>query len=295
MQVLVNALALGAIYLLFALGMSLVWGTIGVLNLAHGSVFAFSAFVGYLVLEHASLPICAVVPLCVAAGAVLSLLVQVLAFEPILARARDVRAAELQILIGGIGIGSALVAVVQKVTASAPYGFTGSAFQIRTYVLGPVRVSNIQLVIVIAALLACVGTAVWMNRSRTGLALRAIGVDAETAAIMGIKRTQLARLTMALAGAFAGLAGALLTYDLGSLDSDSGSTLLVKAFAAIVLGGVGSVAGVVAGALVLGLAETLVLTYTSGTWVDAISFGLILLVLLARPQGLFGRAEVRRA
>lgn len=295
MQVLVNAVALGAIYLLFAIGMSLVWGSIGVLNLAHGSVFAFSAFVGYLVLKHASLPIYVVVPACVVAGAVLSLLVQILAFEPILARARDVRAAELQILIGGVGIGSVLLAVVQKVTTNVPYGFTGSTFRAHAYVLGLVRVSNIQLVIVITAVLACGGTAIWMNYSRTGLALRAIGVDAEAAALMGIKPIQLARVTMTLAGAFAGLASVLLTYDLGSLDADSGSTLLVKAFAAIVLGGVGSIAGVAVGALVLGLAETLVLTYTTGTWVDAISFGLILLVLLLRPRGLFGRAEVRRA
>lgn len=294
MQDFVNVVTLGAIYLLFALGMSLVWGSIGVLNLAHGAVFVFSAFVGYLVLEHARLPFLAIVIICTASGAAVSLLVQVLAFEPILARSRDRRTAEFQILIAGLGIASVLIAIVQKVTTSAPYGFTASTFRISTYVLGSLRVSNIDLVTVLAALLIGGGTAAWMQWSRTGLALRAIGVDAETASLMGIKRARLARATMAIAGAYAGLAGALLTYSLGSTDSDSGDTLLIKAFAAIILGGVGSIAGVAVGALVLALAETMVLTYTSGTWVDAISFGLVLLVLLVRPQGFFGRAEVRR-
>jgi branched-chain amino acid transport system permease protein len=294
MQDIVNIVSLGAIYLLFAIGMSLVWGSIGILNLAHGSVFAFSAFAGYLVLEHFQLPIVAVVPICIAAGAALSVLLEVLAFEPILARSRDVATTEFQILIGGLGVASVLLAIVQKVTTSEPYGFAGSTFRIHTYVWGSIRISNIQITMIIAGVVVAGTAAVWLQRSRSGLALRAIGVDAETASLMGIRRTALARATMAMSGGCAGLAGALLTYNLGSLDSSSGDTLLIKAFAAIILGGVGSIAGVVAGVLVLATAETLVLTYTSGTWVDAISFGLIMIVLLFRPNGLFGRPEVRR-
>jgi branched-chain amino acid transport system permease protein len=294
MQDIVNIVSLGAIYLLFAIGMSLVWGSIGILNLAHGSVFAFSAFAGYLVLEHFQLPIVAVVPICIATGAALSVLLEVLAFEPILARSRDVATTEFQILIGGLGVASVLLAIVQKVTTSEPYGFAGSTFRIHTYVWGSIRISNIQITMIIAGVVVAGTAAVWRQRSRSGLALRAIGVDAETASLMGIRRTALARATMAMSGGCAGLAGALLTYNLGSLDSSSGDTLLIKAFAAIILGGVGSIAGVVAGVLVLATAETLVLTYTSGTWVDAISFGLIMIVLLFRPNGLFGRPEVRR-
>jgi branched-chain amino acid transport system permease protein len=294
MQDTVNIVSLGAIYLLFAIGMSLVWGSIGILNLAHGSVFAFSAFAGHLVLEHARLPIIAVVPICIVCGAVVSLLLEVLAFEPILARSRDLVTTEFQILIGGLGVASVLVAIIQKVTTSAPFSFTASTFRIHTYVWGSVRISNIQIAMIVAGIVVAGSAAVWLQRSRAGLALRAIGVDAQIASLMGIRRTVLARVTMAMAGGCAGLAGALLTYNLGSLDSSSGDTLLIKAFAAIILGGVGSIAGVVVGALVIATAETMVLTYTSGTWVDAISFGLIMVVLLLRPRGLFGRAEVRR-
>jgi branched-chain amino acid transport system permease protein len=136
---------------------------------------------------------------------------------------------------------------------------------------------------------------VWLRRSKQGLALRSIGVDPETASLMGINRRQLALVTMAVSGAMAGLAGVLFTYALGAITPESGDTLLVKAFAIIILGGVGSMAGVIFGAFALAAAEVVVLTNTSGSWVDAVSFGLIFLVLLARPAGVFGRKEVRRA
>ncbi|GAB92085.1 ABC transporter permease subunit, partial [Gordonia rhizosphera] len=133
-----------------------------------------------------------------------------------------------------------------------------------------------------------------LKKSRQGLALRAIGVDAEVSEGMGVNRNGLALGTMAMAGALAGLAGVLLTLQLGAIAPESGDPLLIKAFAIIVLGGLGSMGGAVLGAYILAAAETLLIHLHFGTWVDAVSFGLIFLVLLLRPQGLFGRKEVRR-
>lgn len=294
LQDLVNAVALGSIYLLFALGMSLSWGTIDVLNFAHGSIFMFSAFTAYLIVNSSHLPMVAAIVIGSAAGAAMSLAVQVLAFEPILKRAKDRRTAEMQILIGGIGVAGVPLAIAQYYTKSNPFGFADSGFEATTFVVGGVRVTNTQLVIVSVALVLGIGLARWLRVSRNGLALRAIGVDAEVASIMGIDRRRLALVTMTLAGALAGLAGVLLTYNLGAITPESGETLILKAFAAIILGGVGSMTGVVVGSFVLAIAETVVLTETSGLWVDAVSFGLIFLVLLLRREGLFGRKEVRR-
>jgi len=112
--------------------------------------------------------------------------------------------------------------------------------------------------------------------------------------MMGVDRRRLALLTMLIAGALAGLSGILLTYQLGAITPESGDSLILKAFAAIILGGVGSIIGVVVGSYVLAIAETIVLTQTSGLWVDAVSFGLILVVLLFKTEGLFGHKEVRR-
>jgi branched-chain amino acid transport system permease protein len=295
MQELVSVISLGSIYLLFSLGMSLTWGTIDVLNFAHGSIFMFATFCAYLILGKTSLPFLAVVGIGVVVGAVLSLLVQVAAFEPILKRARNKRSAEMQILIGGIGIATIPLAIAQVQTKSNPFGLAASTFHVTVWHLGSARITNVAVFTIVVGLAIWGAISVWLRRSRQGLALRSIGVDSETASLMGINRRRLALGTMAVSGALAGLAGVMFTYTTSAITPESGDTLLIKAFAIIILGGVGSMAGVAFGAFALALVETLVLTYTSGSWVDAVAFGLIFLVLLARPAGVFGRKEVRRA
>ena len=295
MQELVSTISLGSIYLLFALGLSLTWGTIDILNFAHGAIFMFSTFTAYLVLGHIQLPLVAVILIGIVVGAVLSLLIQVLAFEPILKRARTKRSAEMQILIGGIGIATIPLAIAEEQTKSNPFGLTGSTFSVNVWHLGSVRITNIAVLTIIVGLLLWGATALWFRRSKQGLALRSIGVDSEVSSLMGINRRQLALVTMAVSGGMAGLAGILFTASLGAITPESGDILLIKAFAIIILGGVGSMVGVAFGAFALAFVETLVLTHTSGSWTDAVAFGLIFLVLLARPAGLFGRKEVRRA
>jgi branched-chain amino acid transport system permease protein len=295
MQEVVNAVSLGSIYLLFSLGMSLTWGTIDVLNFAHGAIFMFATFSAYLILGSVSLPFLVVVLIGIAVGGAMSLLMQVIAFEPILRRARTKRAAEMQILIAGLGIATVPLAIAEEHTKDNPFGLNGSSFHVTVKQFGDVRITNVAIITIVVALLLWGALAIWLRRSRQGLALRSIGVDAETASIMGIDRRRLALGTMTVSGAMAGLAGILFTYALGAMTAESGETLLVKAFAIIILGGVGSMAGVVFGAFALAAAETYVLSQTSGSWVDAVSFGLIFVVLLARPSGVFGRKEVRRA
>ncbi|RFU19113.1 branched-chain amino acid ABC transporter permease [Geodermatophilus marinus] len=293
-QDVLNALTLGSLYLLFALGMSLAWGTIGILNFAHGSIFMFAAFTAHLLVQEVALPMVALIAVGVAAGALLSVLVQLLVFEPIQRRAKDKHKAELQILIGGIGVAIVPLAIAQYLTRSVPFGYSAGRFQVNSYDLGFVRVSNVQVITLAAAfgLAALIGW--WLKAARPGLALRGIGVDAEVASMMGVDRRRLALLTMAVAGALAGLAGVLLTYYLGSIAPETGDAFLLKAFAAIILGGVGSIAGVTIGALFLAGVETLVLVTTSGAWAPAIAFGVLFLMLLVRPNGLLGRQEVRR-
>ena len=294
-QDLLNALTLGSLYLLFALGMSVAWGTIGILNFAHGSIFMFAAFAAYELVRRVSLPMVAMIGIGVLVGAALSVLVQVLAFEPIQRRAADPHKAELQILVGGIGI-----AIIPLSIAAAHHQERAVRLlerQLPGHHLRPglrARSSNVQLVILVAALGLAAVIGWWLRATRPGLALRAIGVDPEVASIMGVDRRRLALGTMAVAGGLAGLAGVLLTFYLGSVAPETGDGFLLKAFAVIILGGVGSIAGVVVGAMVLAGIETLVLVNTSGSWAPAIAFGLIFLMLLVRPRGLLGRQEVRR-
>ncbi len=294
LEILINAVTLGSLYLLFALGMSVAWGTIGILNFAHGSTFMFSAMVAYFVVQTVTLPMWAMVLLGAAVGTVLSVLTQALVFNLILRRNPDLLKAEMQIVVGGIGTASVLLAIAQHYTKSVPFGFSASTFKVATYQLGPVHISNVQLVILVAALGLAGLAAWWLKSARAGLALRAIGVNPEVASLMGVDRSRMALGTMAAAGALAGIAGVLLTYYLGSIAAETGDSFLISAFAAIILGGIGSVAGVVTGSMILALAETLVVTQLSGTWASAVAFGLIFVVLLFLPRGIFGRKEVRR-
>jgi len=294
LQDLLNATVLGSIYLLFSMGMALTWGTIGILNFAHGAIFVFSAFVAHVLASVVQLPAGVLVLVAALTGGVLSVAIQTLVFEPIIKRAKNQHAAEVQILIGGIGVAAIPIAIVQIATRNSAFGFGSTSFGSETFSFFGLRIGATVAVILLLAAVVSVALIVWIKRSRRGLALRAIGVNPETASLMGIDQRKLAIGTMAAGGLLAGLAGAMLTFHLASLAPTSGDSFLIKAFAIVVLGGLGSMAGVVVGSYVLAFSETFVTLYGSGSWASAVSFGLILLFLLVRPQGVFGKKEVRR-
>jgi branched-chain amino acid transport system permease protein len=292
-QMSVNALALASIYFLFAVGMSLVWGSIGVLNFSHGAIFMGSAFASFIILQHVQLPLIAVIGIGIVIGAMLAVFVQLVAFGPILRREKSRHAGELQIIAAGIGLASVIIALAQM-RFNEPFGLAASSFKITTINIGGVLISNISLIIVGLAATLGIGLTLWLRLSIQGTALRSIGVDARTASLMGINRARMALAALAVSGGMAGLAGTMLTLYLGAIETTSGESFLIKAFAIIVLGGVGSIPGAILGSVALAVAETLLLGYTSGTWVDVVSFGLIFAILLVRPHGIFGRKEVRR-
>jgi branched-chain amino acid transport system permease protein len=294
MQDIIIALALASAYFLFALGMSVTWGTIDILNFGHGAIFMFSVFSCSVLLEHIQLPLVAILLVAAAIGAALSLLAQLLVFGVILATTKDRKKTDMQVLIAGIGIGSILLAIGQHQTAGTAFGLSGSSFHETTFQFLGATVTNVQLIMIVVAIVLGVSIAWWLRRSRHGIALRSIGVDDEAASMMGANRSVLAASVMAAAGALAGVAGILFTLNVTAIIPETGDTLMIKAFAVIILGGVGSTLGVAFGSLVLAASEVLVLTQTSGLWVDAISFGLIIAVLVLRPRGVFGKKEVRR-
>ena len=248
MQELIGALSLASIYVLFALGMSLTWGTIDILNFAHGSIFMFSAFTAYLVLQSTSLSFLVVLLIGVVGrrGHVPA--------DPGVGVRADHQTGQGQTVRRDADphrrhrrrdhSRCRSRSTTPRATRS---GFENSSFQVTKITFGDYWVTNVQLITIVLAAVLGIATAWWLRRSRQGLALRAIGVDSEVASIMGVDRRRLALVTMAVAGAMAGLAGILLTYSLGAITPESGDTLLVKAFACIILGGVGSMAGVYAG------------------------------------------------
>lgn len=294
-QQLLNGLVLAAIYIMFTTGLSLSWGTLNVLNMAHGATYMFAGFVGYLVSQYVEAPFIVLAVLGVLTAAVLTVAVDQLVFRPIKARVADIGEAELLMLIGSIGAGAIMLAIAQRATDDSPFGIAEtSRMTNNVYDLGPVQITTVQLLILAFGVLAPVLLSLWVKRSRFGRALRAIAYDPETCELMGVRPALLSMITMLIAGALAGMAGILMTVHVGALTSASGEVLLIKGFAIIILAGVGSIYGVVLAALILAFGETMVLWQTSGTWVDAVSFSMLIIVILLRPQGLFPNVKADR-
>jgi branched-chain amino acid transport system permease protein len=292
-----NGILLAGIYVLIAIGISLCWGTLNVLNLAHGPVFMFSAFICYYITSrtHRDFDLYILVGIGVVVGAVLELLLDLLIFRVIRRRTTDLAQAESSMLLASIGASAILVAIATSPTKGAAFSVTNKPINDSVHKFGNVVITDLEMITVAVALFTIAGLAIWVARTRNGRALRAIAFDAETSGLMGINQNRLSAVTLLFSGATAGAAGVFLAVVESSLSALSGQDLLLKAFAAVVLGGVGSVWGTFLGAFILAGGETAVTATTSGSWTDAVSFGIIILVLLLRPNGIFGRARVDRA
>lgn len=288
MQQVLNAMVLWSVYVLFALGLSLAWGSLKLLNLAHGAVFMFSGFAAHLISQQFQLPFWMVLTIAMLVGGLLSVILDLLLFHPVKVRVKDEGQAELLMLIGSIGAGSILVSIAQMFTDDSPFGIAqASALTSDLIQLGAIKISTAQILIVVLGVALSIAVGIWVRATQSGRALRAIAFDEETSQLMGINPRRLSTLTMFVAGALAGVGSVLLMSHVGALIPTSGDAFLVKAFAVIILGGIGSVAGVVVGAAVLAIGESLVLTFTTGEWVDAASFAIIMAFVLLRPQGIF--------
>lgn len=296
LQYLIYALELGAVYALFALGLSLAWGMLDVLNLAHGALFTLGGFVAFRLGElwvgapFPALVLAAMV--CAGAGAAV---LEFVAYGQIRRRFKNRTQIELSTLAAAIGA----AAVIDQLIGIS---FVGEVFPVAThsiethvYRLGPISISNIQIMIVVVALVLAFVLDQWVQRSRSGLATRAVAEAPRRVSLFGVSVARVALGTMFVSGALAGLAGVLFGAASTGLSVETGHILLVKGFAVVVVGGVGSTRGTVLAAFLLGLSEVLIVALGAPHASDAIAFALILLFLIFRPQGLFSRKSAVRA
>jgi branched-chain amino acid transport system permease protein len=295
-QQIVNAISLGSIYTLFALGLTLSWGVLNVLNLAHGAIFMFGAMAGYVLTKGGGgLPLVAVLPLAMLCSGVLAATLEVAVLRAVRRRAADRHAADLTMLIASVAAGSILVAVGQNIINNEVVALPPTLFDVTSTTVLGVRVTDIQIVITVLALVMS-GALAWFIRStRHGRALRALSADPYICGLVGISANRTAAATLFVSGAIAGAAGILLAVQLNAVEAQMGDALLLKAFAVIILGGVGSVGGAVAGAFILAAVETGVVAYVDPSLKDAVAFVLIIVLLLLRPQGLISKGALQRA
>ena len=294
-QVIADSLILGSVYVLFALGLSLSWSVLNLLNLAYGAQFMLGAYFAYLVGNAWVAPLWLVLPTVVLIVAATSVVADNLVFRRLRTKAGTPVESELSMLVASIGLAAVAITLVQRETQGESKFVPTSVFQVETIRLGDtVRLTNIQLIMLVVAVLLTVTIAMVVKWTRFGRAMRGVAVDPKTCELLGVNSNRLFSTTIAISGAMAGLAGVLLAIHLNYVDSHMGDPLLTKAFAIIIIGGVGSILGAAVGGYLLAFAETAVVAYGPANYRDAIAFVVILAVLLLRPSGLFARKKWER-
>jgi branched-chain amino acid transport system permease protein len=292
-QQLVNGLTLGALYALIALGYSMVYSILRLLNFAHGDVYMIGAFVGLGALTVLApgnkllLPPWAVILVMLLAAmllcGILGVVIEWFAYRPLR------NAPRIAPLISALGVSFFIQnAVLLTLSASDRVVRTELLLSPRQGIdLGPARLSAVRAVIIVTAIVMMVGLNYLVRRTRLGRAMRAVAIDREAAAMMGVDVDRVIVLTFFIGSALAGGAGVLFGLTFTRISHLMGFTAGLKGFTAAVLGGIGSIPGAMLGGLLLGLAENLA-TGVSSTYKDLIAFVVLVLVLLLRPTGLLG-------
>ena len=289
LQQLANGLFSGAIYSLFAIGFTLVFGILRHLNLAHAAIYSAGALIGIELVNWQGMPLWLAFPLAVLAGMVLGVVLERVAFRPLAGR-RDEHFAGL---ISSVAFGGMLVALLQARYGSEPYTFAPDAFPNEVFTFGEVTVSLAQLMTLGLALVLMLGLAWVMSRSRLGRGMRAVAENPRAARVLGISVERITAGTYAVSSALGATAGILMALNVGQADREMGLSIELTGFAVIILGGLGSLWGAMAAGLLLGLAEALTVQYFDSSWKDVVAFALLFGILLTRPQGLFGQLKTR--
>ncbi len=294
LQQLLNGISLGAIYALIALGYTMVYGTLQLINFAHGEVYMMGAFAALYLAKWTGvadnptpLGVALVAIGAMAFCAVLGVVIERLAYRPLQKSSR------LNMLITAIGV-SLLLQNIALLTFGALQGFPALIPDVKWQPIDGLIVRSHDLLTVGVTLVLMVGLHHVVERTQMGRAMRAVSHSRDTAALMGIPVNRVVSFTFALGSILAGAAAFLIAVDKQTLRPDMGMTGGQKAFVAAVLGGIGSIPGAVAGGLLLGLAETMVSGYIASTYRDAIAFLILIVILLFRPSGLFGRHVVEK-
>ncbi|HKU95396.1 MAG TPA: branched-chain amino acid ABC transporter permease [Vineibacter sp.] len=280
-QIFVNGLNLSAIYILMALGFTLIFGIMRIVNFAHGEFAMLGGFIMYYMLQATPLPSLIALPLSALAVGVLSL-----GIERLILRAFYQK--EHQGMVAMLGLSMIMMYLAIIVFGVSQRSIPPSYSEI--FVVGPLRLPADRLVVLAVAGLTLAAFFFFMRYTKTGLAMRVVAQDLPIAEAQGINAKAHYRAAFFAATALAALAGGLIG-QLYSLSPFMGAAPLVKAFTVVILGGLGSIAGAAVGGLILGMAESILTTYFGAATAQLSSFAVIMLVLLLRPQGLLGRAE----
>jgi branched-chain amino acid transport system permease protein len=289
LQQLVNGIAWGSIYALIALGYTMVYGVLKLINFAHGDVYMVGAFIGYyasrwlgLNQNPTILGAFGVLALSMLSCAILGLLIERGAYKPLRKSPR------LTALITAIGVSLLLENAGQLIFGADPKFFPQIIPKQDVVNTGNLIITNQQLIILVVSLILMASLRLFVQKTKTGKAMRAVSYNRETASLMGIPTDRIISITFMVGSALAAAAGVLVALTNPKIDPLMGIMPGIKAFVAAVLGGIGNVYGAMLGGIIMGIAEVLVVGYLSSTYRDAIAFAVLILILLFKPTGLLG-------
>jgi branched-chain amino acid transport system permease protein len=290
-QQLANGIVAGSTYALFALGFTLMFGVLGVINLTYGFYFSAGAGLALYLTAAAGAPIWLAVPLASLGIGLAAILLDWM----LLVRLRRTKAPELASLMVTLGATLFLYSIATAIFGTDIRRFPAAVFEGGAFELWGVRLTLSQLLIVATAALAVAILLLVMRGTRIGLAIRALAENSGAAQLMGVNAGAVTRLVSFISGSVGALAGILVGLNYNAIQPYMGEAMMLKGFAVIILGGLGDIRGALFAGLAVGLLESLTAGYAASTWKEAVGFVLLVLTLWVRPAGFFGRAAVRRA
>ena len=294
-QHVVNGLSLGAIYALIALGYTMVYGILQFINFAHSEIFMLGAYIGYytgnaLGLNDKPSVMGFFVTLFVSmlGAALVGFLVEFLAYRPLR------KAPRINVLITAVGVSFLFQFGAQMMFGANPRPFPALMDTSQVFKIGAVQIDMIQIIVIAVTIALMLILEAVLFRTRAGKAMRAVSHNHNVALLLGINVDLIISLTFMIGSALAGAAGILVGMTYPKIEPLMGLMLGMKAFVAAVLGGIGNIRGAVAGGLLMGLAEQLVVSYTLPTFRDALAFAILILILIFKPKGLFGKVVAEK-
>jgi len=278
-----SGITLGCSYALVGAGMSLIWGTLQLINLAHGELYMLGAYMAWLAIKVGGVPIIPGILIGVICAAAIFFVIQFLTVRPLLAQSGD-RGNSPYILTMGLSILLQNVAlrVFGERYQNIPY------YVDKTFKIGGLTIAGQRLLVIVASIIVIVALMWVMNNTKLGRGIRAVAQDGEYAPIMGVNSSKMYTVTYMIAGTLAAFAGIMLA-PIYSVNPWMGTQVQTKGLACCVLGGLGSFEGAIIGGMIIGIAEALATMLIGAEWKDMVAYLILVVVLWVKPSGLFGK------
>ncbi len=282
LQQIINGISLGSIYALIALGYTMVYGILRLINFAHGDIYMLGAFIGFFALGSWNMPFALGLIVAMLLTAIIGILVEKLAYKPLR------NAPRISLLITAIGVSFFLENIMVLLVGATPRAFP-QKIPTEIYFISELIITNKQIIILSVSILLMLFLQFIVNKTKIGRAMRAVSQDKEMAQMLGVNIDNVISFTFALGSALAAAGGVLVGMYFNKIEPYMGVMPGLKAFVAAVLGGIGIIPGAMLGGFIMGIAEVFVSGFISSTIRDAVAFVILIIILLIKPTGILGK------